>query len=115
MGTTLTNSRQIATTVSGTGAVSILPASGNSLIYRDLVGITISTTNAAAAGTLTLSDGTRTAMVIDYPNTSTAAPQAPIDFDFDPPLQQSVANQAWTITASANAGNYHVNAQYIER
>ena len=106
-------SREVVTTVVGTGAVTILPASGNGAIYRDLTGITVSTANAVA-GTLTLSDGVRTQLVIDFPD-SAAAPVDPLDFDFDPPLQQSNANNAWTITASANAGNYHVNAQYIER
>jgi hypothetical protein len=113
MGSRLEIARQVPTTVSGTGAVAILPASGNNAIYRDIVGITITTVNVQA-GTLTFSDGTKTVMVVDFPD-SAAAPSAPLDFDYDPPLQQSVANQAWTVTASVNATNYHVNVQFIER
>lgn len=106
-------SKQIATTASGTGAVTIVPASGNGAIFRDLAGITITTVNAAAA-TLTISDGTNNVMVIDYPNAA-VAPSAPFDLDFNPPLEQNTANKAWTITASVNGTNFHVNANYLER
>lgn len=108
-----TFARSINTAVAGTGAVSILPASGNASTYRDICGITITTPNAAA-GTLTISDGTKTVAVLNYPNAA-VAPADPLDFDFDPPWQQSVANQAWTITASVNASGYNVNVQFVER
>jgi hypothetical protein len=108
-----TFARQINTSVAGTSAVTILPASGNASTYRDIAGFTISTTNAAA-GTLTLNDGTKNVMVLNYPNAA-AAPSQLLDCDFDPPLQQSSPNQAWTITASANASGYQVNVQFVER
>lgn len=104
--------RTISTNVSGTGAVTILPASGNSSTYRDICGITITTANAAA-GTLTISDGVKTT-VFNYPNAA-VAPADPIDFDYDPPWQQTSPNQAWTITASVNASGYNVNVQFVER
>lgn len=113
MSTARETSKQVATTVSGTGAVTILPASGNAAIYRDLAGITITTVNALAA-TLTLNDGVNNVMVIDYPN-ATLAPGAAFDLDFNPPLEQNTANKPWTITASVNNTNFHVNANYLER
>lgn len=103
----------IRTNVSGTGAVSILPASGNNAIYRDIVSLVITTPNAAAA-TLTLSDGSKTVGVYDYPDAA-VAPGAPLVITFDTPLAQSKANQAWTITASVNASGFNVTAQYTER
>lgn len=108
-----TFARQLNTSVAGTGAVTILPASGNSSTYRDIVGISVTTTNAAA-GTLTISDGTKNVLVVNYPNAA-AAPGQPLDFDYDPPLQQSLPNAAWTITASVNASGYNVNVQFVER
>lgn len=108
-----TFARQLTTNVAGTGAVTILPASGNSSTYRDIAGFTVSTSNAAA-GTLTISDGTKNVMVLNYPNAA-VAPSQPLDCDFDPPLQQSNPNQAWTITASVNASGYNVNVQFVER
>jgi hypothetical protein len=109
-----TFARQLNTSVAGTGAVTILPASGNASTYRDICGFTISTTNSAAAATLTISDGTKTVMVLNYPNAA-AVPSQPLDCDFDPPLQQSTPNQPWTITASVNANGYQVNVQFVER
>ena len=61
----------VQTNVSGTGAVTIIPASGSSTESRDLVTLIITTTNAAAA-TVTISDGTKTVAVLNYPNTAAA-------------------------------------------
>jgi len=101
------------TAVSGTGAVNILAASGNAAGYRDLVSLTITTANAVA-GTVTISDGGKTQLVINYPNAA-SAPSTPLQLYFDPPLEQSKANAAWTATASANASGYNVTAQYLDR
>jgi len=101
------------TAVSGTGAVTILAASGNAAGYRDLVSLTITTANAVA-GTVTISDGGKTQLVINYPNAA-SAPSTPLQLYFDPPLEQSKANVAWTATASANASGYNVTAQYLDR
>lgn len=103
----------IQTAVSGTGANTILAASGNAAGYRDLVSLTVTTANAVA-GTVTISDGGKTQLVINYPNAA-SAPSTPLQLYFDPPLEQSKANSAWTATASANASGYNVTAQYLER
>ena len=99
--------RATQTTVAGTGAVSIVPASGDPFEgMRHLRGLVITTPNAAAA-TLTLSDGTQTVAIFDYPNAA-VAPAAPLVVTV--PLPQSKSNAAWTITASVNASGYHVTA-----
>lgn len=102
------------TAVAGTGAVTIIPASGDSSVYRDLVSLVVTTINAAAA-TLTVSDGTKTVAVINYPNAA-AAPTTPLVLQFaDVPLAQSKSNAAWTVTASVNASGFNVTAQFIEQ
>jgi len=101
------------TAVAGTSAVSILAASGNAAGYRDLVSLTITTANAVA-GTVTISDGGKNVLVLNYPNAA-SAPSTPLQLYFDPPLEQSAANTAWTATASANASGYNVTAQYLDR
>lgn len=103
----------VQTNVAGTGAVSILPASGNAAIYRDIVALIITTSNAAAA-TLTLSDGTKNVGVFNYPNAA-SAPSTPFIVPLETPLAQSKPNAAWTLTASANASGFNVTAQYTER
>jgi len=102
----------VQTAISGTGAVTILAASGNGAIFRHLISLTVTTPNAAAA-TLTLSDGNKTVGVFNYPNAA-SAPTTPLNIFFDPPLQQSKANAAWTITASVNASGFNCTAQYTE-
>ncbi len=98
----------------GTGATTIINASGLAFRYRDLVGLVITTANAAA-GTLTISDGNKTVFILNYPNAA-AAPGAPLQVLFDPPVEQSGnGNTAWTITPSVNASGYNVTAQFIER
>lgn len=106
----------VQTAVAGTGAVTIIPvgAAGVNFRYRDLVALIITTPNAAAA-TLTISDGTKTTHVINYPN-GALAPGTPYIDHYDPPIEQSGnGNAAWTITASVNASGFNVSAQYIER
>lgn len=104
----------VRTAVAGTGAVSILAASGLNFRYRDLVSLIITTPNAVAA-TLTLNDGSKVVGVYDYPDAA-AAPPSPLIITFDTPLQQSGnGNAAWTLTASVNASGFNVTAQYVER
>lgn len=99
---------------SGTGATTIINASGLNFRYRDLVSLVITTPNAAAS-TLTISDGNKTTHVLNYPNAA-AAPGSPLQILFDPPVQQSGnGNAAWTITPSVNASGYNVTAQFVER
>lgn len=102
----------VQTAVAGTGAVTIIPASGNGARYRHLVALIVTTTNAAA-GTLTVSDGTKTVLVLNYPNAA-SAPGVPISLRLSFPLEQTAPNTAWTVTASANASGYNVTAQYVE-
>lgn len=104
----------IQTAASGTGSVTIIPASQLNFRYRDLVSLVITTVNAVAA-TLTISDGNKTQLVINYPNAA-AAPGTPLNLQFNPPIEQSGnGNTAWTVTASANASGFNVTAQYTER
>lgn len=99
---------------SGTGATTIVSASGTNFRYRDLVSLTITTPNAAAS-VLTISDGAKNVLLLNYPNAA-LAPSTPMQLYFDPPLQQSGnGNAAWTLTPSVNASGYNVTAQYVER
>ena len=97
---------------SGTGATTVINASGQANRYRHLVSLLITTINAVA-GTLTISDGSKTVAVINYPNAA-LAPGAPFVFQPTFPLEQSGPNAAWTITPSVNASGYNVTAQYVE-
>lgn len=99
----------------GTGATTIVSIgpSGSVTRYRDLVSLTITTPNAAAS-VVTVSDGTKNALLLNYPNAA-LAPGTPLQLWFDPPLQQSVGNAAWTFTPSVNGSGYNVTAQYVER
>lgn len=113
MSTQTQSAPAIQTAVAGTGAVTIVPASGDALVSRDLVTLVITTINAAA-GTLTLKKGAVTVMILNYPNAA-SAPSTPLVIDFcDVPLQGD-PNAAWTLTASVNASGYNVTAQYTER
>lgn len=99
------------TACSGTGANNILPASGATESFTDLIGLIITTPNAAAS-VLTISDGNKTVFTLNYPN-SAAAPSTPFVFTPDTPIQQSgTGNTAWTLTASVNASGFNVTAQY---
>lgn len=102
----------VQTAVAGTGAVTIIKATGRTNSYRHLVALIITTINAAAA-TLTLSDGTTTVAVLNYPNAA-AAPAGPFVFQPTFPIEQSAPNAAWTLTASVNASGFNVTAQYVE-
>jgi hypothetical protein len=98
----------------GTSATTIINASGVNFRYRDLASLTITTPNAAAS-VITVSDGTKTVLVLNYPNAA-AAPASALQIAFEPPLQQSGnGNAAWTFTPSVNASGYNVTAQYVER
>lgn len=97
----------------GTGATTIISASSNSIRYRHLVSLLITTANAAAA-TLTISDGTKTIAVLNYPNAA-VAPGSPFVFHPNFPIEQNVPNLAWTLTPSANASGFNVTAQYVEQ
>lgn len=101
------------TNVAGTGAVAIIAASGAAGSFRDLLSLVITTTNAVA-GTLTISDGTKTVFVLNFPDAA-LAPGAPLVVLLQQPIQQTTSNTAWTITASANASGYNVTAQFCER
>jgi hypothetical protein len=114
MSATLQPAPVVQTAVNGTGATTILPASNDSKVYRDLVSLTITTQNAAAS-VLTISDGNKTVLSLDFPNAA-LAPSYPIFLNFaDVPLQQSKPNLAWSMTPSVNGGSYRVTAQYVER
>jgi hypothetical protein len=96
----------------GTGATTIIGASGQANRYHHLVSLIITTANAVA-GTLTISDGSKTVAILNYPNAA-SAPAVPLVFQPTFPVEQSSPNLAWTITPSANASGYNVTAQYVE-
>jgi hypothetical protein len=75
----------------------------------------ISTPNAAVS-TLTLRDGTggTTKHVFNYPNTA-AAPLAPVEVMFDPPLCAEAKNTNWTMQASVNASGYNVTVNFVKQ
>lgn len=98
-----------ATIVAETTIVPADPAGRN-----QLVGLVITTPNAAA-GTITIKDSTggTARFVIDYPNAATA-PGAPCVIDFKwPVMQQAGLNNNWTATPSANASGIHISALYV--
>jgi hypothetical protein len=101
-----------STAVAGTSATTIVDASGDPQIYRDLISLVITTTNSHAAATLTVSDGTNS-FVLNYPNIA-SAPAVPLVVSFDAPLCQRNANSAWTVQASVNSNGYNVLAQFCE-
>jgi hypothetical protein len=95
-----------ATTISATGATTIVAAQGAG-VFADLLRLII-TTAGAVAQTITISDGTLS-WVINYPNAA-LAPGCPFIADFgDTPLPATTANTAWTANqGQATACNYLV-------
>lgn len=104
--------RSVVLTLSGTGETTLIAADANFRI--DIMGLVITTTNAAAA-TLTFRDSTAgtTRLIIDYPNAS-LAPGTPMVISFaELPLAQLAGkNNNWTVQASVNGANFHITAQY---
>lgn len=99
------------TNVTGTGAVTIVPASGAAGdAPRHIKALVLSTLNAAAA-TITIKDGTVTKMVLNLPASATV-PLAPVVVAA--PLPQSVGNTAWTATVSVNAAGVQVTAVWSD-
>lgn len=93
-----------ATTISATGATTIVAAQGAG-VFADLTMLII-TTAGAAIQTITVSDGTLS-WIIDFPNAA-IAPGTPLIIDFgDVPLPATTANTAWTANQSvATACHY---------
>lgn len=98
------------TNVTGTTAVNIIPASGDTSVLRHLKALVLSTLDAAAA-VVTLSDGSKTVMVLNLP-ASAAAPLQPTVVTV--PIPQSVGNKAWTLTVSVNASGMQTPAVWSE-
>ncbi len=106
-------SQSQATALAGTGEATIITADPN---FRNaLAQLTITTANAAA-GTLTLRDGTggATVEVFNYPDAA-SAPQAPLVVPFNPPLNAGAKNTNWTLQASVNASGYNVTALFVKQ
>ena len=105
-------SRSQYTALSGTGETTIVTA--DAATRNQLVGLIITTTNAAA-GTLTLRDSTAgtTRSVLNFPNAA-LAPAGPLILTFDPPLDPTSTNANWTLQASVNASGYNVTAIYVK-
>lgn len=82
-------------------------------VFRDITKIII-TTAGFAAQVIDIRDATGGTVILklNYPNAA-LAPGAPLVLDFNPPLKQTTAANAWTITQGlATACNIHV--QYVE-
>lgn len=100
----LVNSTQTA--IAATGETTIV-AAGGANVFRDLLGLVI-TTAGAAAQTITIRAGTAgtTKFVLNYPNAA-VAPGQPLILTFNPPLPALAANATWTAQQSAaTACNY---------
>jgi hypothetical protein len=102
---------QATTIASGTAETTIVTADPN--FRRNLVGLIITTPNAAIA-TLTLRDATGGTVIaiLDYPNAA-SAPGTPLAVTFDPPLQQTAKNSNWTLQASVAAAAIHIVASFV--
>jgi hypothetical protein len=101
------------TAIAGTGETTIVTADPG---YKNAItSILISTPNAAVS-TLTLRDGTggTTKHVFNYPNTA-AAPLAPVEVMFDPPLCAEAKNTNWTMQASVNASGFNVTVNFVKQ
>lgn len=94
--------------VTGAGAHTIVPASGDSSVTRHIKKLVI-TTASAAAGTLTLTDGV-TSIVLNYPDAATAPPFL-LELGPIPALK---ANSAWTLTLGTTTNSYNVVAVWSE-
>jgi hypothetical protein len=96
---------------SGTAETTIVTADPN--FRRNLVGLIVTTINAAIA-TLTVRDATGGTVkaILNYPNAA-SAPSVPLIVTFDPPLQQTLQNNNWTIQASAAAGAINITAVFV--
>ncbi len=99
----------IATATTTATVFSPAPITGT---FQDLSGLFI-TTNGTTSATLTISDGSKTVMVVHYPNAS-SAPSVPFAVDFTPPLSQSISATSWTLQASSSANTYFVTSQFVE-
>lgn len=91
-----------ATTISATGATTILAAQGAG-IYADLTDLLITVSDqasTASAFTVTLSDGTAS-YIFDLEAPVTPALGSPLLLQFSPFLPATSANTAWTINESA--------------
>lgn len=98
------------TNVTGTGAVTIVPASGTAGdAPRHLKRLMLSTLDAAAA-VVTLKCGTTAMAVLNYP-ASAAAPLAPLVLNLPLPGQ---SNAAWTLTVSVNATGVQCTAVWSD-
>lgn len=102
----------VLTLSASTAETTLIAADAN--FRLDIMGLVITTTNAAAA-TLTFRDSTggSARMVIDYPNAA-LAPSTPFVISFaELPLAQLAGkNNNWTVQASVNAAAFHITAQY---
>lgn len=94
--------------VTGAGAHTIVPASGDSMVTRHIKKLII-TTASAAAGTLTITDGV-TSIVVNYPDAA-AAPPFLMELGPIPALK---SNSAWTVTLSTTTNSYNVVAVWSE-
>lgn len=100
------------TTIAAASTAETTIISADAACRNDLVGLVITSTNAAAA-TLTIKDGTggTTKMILNYP-ASAAVVVAPVEIYFPKPVKAAAKNANWTATASANANGINITALY---
>lgn len=104
------------TTISASTAETTIITAGAAGVFNDLSCLIISTTDSAAAGTVTIKDATggTTRMVIDYPNAAAVPTGAPLVIPFPIPVPQAVAANNWTATVSPNAAAIKITAVFVK-
>jgi hypothetical protein len=102
------------TAIGASTAETTIVSAGGAGVFNDLIGLIITTVNAAAA-TLTIRDATggTTRMILNYPNAA-SAPSSPMVLMFETPIPQAVANNNWTAQASASATGINITALFAK-
>lgn len=98
--------------VKGSTANQTIIAAGGAGVFHDLASLTITTT-FTTIGTLSINDGTATAIFLNYPNAN-LAPGAPCVLFFQPPIPQTTANSNWRVTQSSSTMAVNYNAVFIK-
>lgn len=110
------NSVVQATTISATGATTIL-AAGAANHFRDITDLIISVTpqaTTASSFTATLSDGTNSYIFDLVAPVTTATPKNPFVINFRTPLKATSAATAWTLNLSAT-NTVHVTVVAVDQ
>lgn len=102
-----------ATTIAATTTATTVLAAQGTGIFADLATLIVTVIPAATtstAFTITLSDGTNSYIYDLTQGLATAAGEAQLNFNFNPPLPAASTNTAWTIANSTTTPTIHVTA-----